>query len=114
MEARYDERLRECKTPDEMAEYLLSCMTVIREYTTTESIDNLTETKKVANLTISSRKGVPRKDIYKKYLLEVENEHTDAYIEKEHFTKPCAGCGNFYTKFLENHYKLLQNTSIYK
>ena len=101
MEARYDERLRECKTQDEMAEYLLSCMPIIREYTTTENIEAPTEIKKVANLTISSRKGVARNDIYKKYLEEVEKEQTDGHIEKDHFTKPCMGCGNFYTKFLD-------------
>jgi predicted nucleic-acid-binding Zn-ribbon protein len=99
MEARYEERLRGCKTQDEMAEYLLSCMPIIKEYTTTETAEAPTETKRVANMTITSRKGVARNDIYKKYLHEVENE-TDV-TRNEYFMKPCKGCGNFYTKFLD-------------
>jgi hypothetical protein len=102
MEARYEERLRGCQSQDEMAEYLLSCIPIIKEYTTTENADAPTETKRVANMTIMSRKGVARNDIYKKYLQEVENDHTDCQIEKEHFMKPCKGCGNFHTKFLDD------------
>jgi len=101
MEARYEARMRGCRSQEEMAEYLLSCIPIIKEYTTTDSVEAPTEVKRVANLTIASRKGVARNDIYKKYLHEVENEHTDGHPEKAYFTAPCKGCGNFYTKFLD-------------
>lgn len=83
-----------------MAEYLLSCIPVLKEYTTTETAEGPAETKRVANMTIKSRKGVARNDIYKKYLQEVENE-TDVTIKNDHYMKPCKGCGNFHTKFLD-------------
>ena len=101
MEARYEERLRGCQSQDEMAEYLLSCMPIIKEYTTTETAEAPSETKRVANMTITSRKGVARNDIYKKYLCEVENE-SDTTTKHDYFMKPCKGCGNFHTKFLDD------------
>ena len=67
MEARYDERIRNCKSADELADYLLMCVPVIREYTGV-SLPTVSTTKTVANLQIASRTGVQRKDIYKKYL----------------------------------------------
>jgi hypothetical protein len=94
MEARYEERIRNCKTQDELAEYLLACVPIIREYTG----DTMTtvSTKTVANLQISSRKGVQRNDIYRKYLKEVEDE--GACEKKEYEFEPCKNCGKMYTK----------------
>jgi hypothetical protein len=96
MEARYDERIRACKNQDELAEYLLMCIPVIREYT------GLTEqtvtTKTVANIQVASRKGVQRNDIYKKYLKEVEDEGdaSERGVDKEY--EPCKNCGKMHTK----------------
>jgi hypothetical protein len=94
MEARYDERIRGCKTQEEVAEYLLLCVPVIREYT--KMSEQTITTKTVANLQISSRKGVQRNDIYKKYLKEVEDEHVETY-EKGSEYEPCKGCGKKFT-----------------
>jgi ribosomal protein S27AE len=95
MEARYEERVRNCKTEDELAEYLLACMPVIREYT--EATTTTVTTKTVANLQIASRKGVQRNDIYKKYLKEVEDE--EVYEKKPEIdTEPCKNCGKTFTK----------------
>lgn len=77
-------------------------MPIIKEYTTTETAEAPSETRRVANMTITSRKGVARNDIYKKYLQEVENDHTDCQVDKEYYMKPCKGCGNFNTKFLDD------------
>jgi len=96
MEARYDERIRACKTDEELAQYLLLCVPVIREYTgmTEEKI----MTRTVANLQISSKKGVQRNDIYKRYLREVEDEHVDGPEKRDLESEPCKGCGKLYTK----------------
>jgi hypothetical protein len=94
MEARYDERIRSCKTEDELAEYILKCIPVIREYTglTEETLS----TRTVANLQIASRKGVQRNDIYKKYLSEVEDESVECKVENRDY-EPCKGCGKKFT-----------------
>ena len=73
MEARYEERIRACKTDDELAEYLLSCVPVIKEYTSGATQGNETMTQ-VAGLRVATKKGVQRNDIYKKYLQEVEKD----------------------------------------
>ena len=98
MEARYDERVRACKTQDELADYLLSCIPVIKEYTSgvthTEG-----STTHVANLKVATKKGVQRNDIYKKYLQDVEGDvHVSAMNIYE---KPCAGCGKMYTRIFD-------------
>jgi len=96
MEARYEERLRECKNEEELTEYLLKCVPVIREYTgmTAQTVT----TKTVANLKVASRKGVQRNDIYKKYMKEVEDEgdYADCRVETE--LEPCKGCGKMFTR----------------
>ena len=96
MEARYDERIKECKTEEELAQYLLMCVPVIREYTgVTETV---TSTKKVANLNIASKRGVQRNDIYKRYLREVEDECEDGPKPEDDEFQPCKGCGKMFTK----------------
>jgi len=95
MEARYDERIRNCKTQDELAEYLLSCVPILREYTEVNTPQYTTS--KVANLSISSKKGVQRNDIYKRYLKEVEEENGDVRRVEDEFA-PCKNCGSVYTK----------------
>ena len=101
MEARYDERIRNCKSADELADYLLMCVPVIREYTGV-TLSTVSTTKTVANLQIGSRTGVKRKDIYQKYLKEVEDE--DEIFEKkcEVDVEPCKNCGKAFTKVLDD------------
>ena len=83
-----------------MVEYLLSCVPIIREYTgMTESLET---TVQVANLTVTGRKGVQRKDIYKKYLSEVENEYTeDSMRRNDGSHDPCVSCGAMYSRVMD-------------
>jgi Poxvirus Late Transcription Factor VLTF3 like len=99
MEARYDERVRACKTQDELAEYLLSCIPVIKEYTNGASQTEETTTH-IANLKVATKKGVQRNDIYKKYLQEVEQEAQFLTVRASH-EKPCQGCGKMYTRIFD-------------
>ena len=100
MEARYEERIRACTSEEELAEYLLSCVPVIKEYT--NEVGGLTSTRKVANLEVASRKGVQRNDIYKKYLKEVENGYDDDKRgERALHDAPCSQCGAMYSRVFE-------------
>jgi hypothetical protein len=99
MEARYDERIKACTTDDELAEYLLSCIPIIKEYTAEVSTIS-GATKKVANIEVASRKGVQRKDIYKKYLQEVEGACIDVGKNEMH-EKPCHQCGAMYGRIFD-------------
>ena len=99
MEARYEERIKACTNDDELAEYLLSCIPIIKEYTAEVStISGVT--KKVANIEVASRKGVQRKDIYKKYLQEVEGACTEMSKNEMH-EKPCSQCGTMYGRIFD-------------
>ena len=91
MEARYDERIRNCKSADELADYLLMCVPVIREYTGINA-PTVSTTKTVANLQIGSRTGVKRKDIYQKYLKEVEDQDQCNEKKCEIDVDPCKNC----------------------
>jgi hypothetical protein len=102
MEARFNTRMNECKTEEEMVSYLLTCVPVIREYTTEEAPEEHIETRTVANLKVGTRKGVQRNDIYKKYLREVEGEGEYNDKERAHHDLPCATCGELYTRLLED------------
>lgn len=99
MEARYEERIRACKTEEELAEYLLSCVPVLKEYTSGVSQTKETTTH-VANLKVATKKGVQRNDIYKKYLQEVENEAHAPFSGPPH-EKPCTSCGKMYTRVFD-------------
>jgi hypothetical protein len=99
MEARYEERIKACTNEAELADYLLSCVPIIKEYTA-EAPVNMESRKKVANIEVGSRKGVQRQDIFKKYLQEVEGECTDTK-KKEFHEKPCSQCGKMYTKIFD-------------
>jgi len=99
MEARYDERIKACTNDDELAEYLLSCIPIIKEYTAEVSTIS-GATKKVANIEVASRKGVQRKDIYKKYLQEVEGSCIDVGKNEMH-EKPCSQCGTMYGRIFD-------------
>lgn len=97
MEARYDERLRACKSVDEAAEYILSCIPIIKEYTAEATEETVTNT--VASMQVTSRKGVPRQDIYKKYLSEIENESHET--RRSLPEKKCRNCGCKCSKVLD-------------
>ena len=99
MEARFHERMDACKTQEEMVSFLLNCVPIIREYNSTvETGPSTPATKKVANLTVSTRKGVQRGEIYKKYLREVEDAYDGTEPTKPMHDRPCAVCGEFYTR----------------
>lgn len=101
MEARYEERIRACTSEAELAEYLLSCVPVLKEYTKEVEETTVTQTKKVAGVQISSRKGVQRNDIYKKYLKEVEDGYEYVTPDKDIHEKPCRQCGAMYSRVFD-------------
>ena len=101
MEARYEERIRACTSEAELAEYLLSCVPVLKEYTKEVEETTTVQTKKVAGVQISSRKGVQRNDIYKKYLKEVEDGYEYVTPDKDIHEKPCRQCGAMYSRVFD-------------
>ena len=101
MEARYEERIRACTSEAELAEYLLSCVPVLKEYTKEVEETTIVQTKKVAGVQISSRKGVQRNDIYKKYLKEVEDGYEYVTPDKDIHEKPCRQCGAMYSRVFD-------------
>ena len=103
MEARYHEKIGACKNDDEMIEYILKCVPVIREYTDETARPVPTETTRtVANLRVSTRKGVQRQDIYRKYLREVEEAHDANEKKQEMHEAPCSQCGAMYSKVMDD------------
>jgi hypothetical protein len=97
MEARYVERIKGCKTQDELTDYLLSCIPIIKEYTSETETTETTQT--IANLKVATKKGVQRNDIYKKYLRDVEGD-MDASKVSVH-EAPCSGCGKKYMRIFD-------------
>jgi DNA-directed RNA polymerase subunit F len=93
MEARYTEKIKMCKTEDELYEYLLDTVSVLREYLDEDPGEPSVQTKNVVGLKIKSKTGTRRKDIFKKYMAEVEQVHDDLYYK--HNTpemRPCKNC----------------------
>lgn len=82
-----------------MAEYLLDCLPIIKDYTaeTTEEVS----TKQLLNFKVATRKGVQRQDIYKRYLNEVEGQFDVCPKGTEDHLKPCKGCGSMYTRIFD-------------
>jgi hypothetical protein len=97
MEARYVERIKACSSETELADYLLSCIPIIKEYTSETEKTETTQT--IANLKVASKRGVQRNDIYKKYLKEVEGD-IDA-TKTDVYGKPCQHCGKYYTRVFD-------------
>lgn len=93
MEARYHARIQACKNSEEMVDYILNCIPVIKEYTAEEPEIETASTEKLANLQVSRRGGVRRKDIYRKYLEEVEGEYEMKRPAQE-TANPCRKCGS--------------------
>lgn len=102
MEARFNEKVREFqdliagadpsdvpRLEAEMYSYMARSAPFIREYH--QETASETSTKTVANIKISSRKGVQRQDIYQAYLAEVEEVHGPPKA-REGWTRPCPNC----------------------
>ena len=101
MEARFNERVQGCRTEAELAEYLLDCIPIIKEYTS-EAAEEV-QTKQVLNLKVSSRKGVQRQDIYKRYMTEVEGQVDSTTVRcTEDHMKPCRGCGAMFSRIFDD------------
>lgn len=102
MEGRYKERVQGCKSEEELVEYLLTAMPVIKEYTASEDAPAPEKVTRALGFELKTRRGVQRHDIYKKYLAEVENEF-DLQVGQGPpvHTLPCQGCGQFYTKVFD-------------
>jgi len=102
MEGRYKERVQGCKSEEELVEYLLSAMPVIKEYTAQDEAPAPEKVTRALGFELKTRRGVQRQDIYKKYLAEVENEF-DSQVGQGPpvHTLPCRGCGQFYTKIFD-------------
>jgi RNase P subunit RPR2 len=98
MEAKFDSRMQECKSQEEMADYLLSCFSIIKEYTE-EAQEEVETTHRALGVQVKVRKGIQRKEIYIKYMDEIEGE-TDTRLTQRH-TRPCSGCGLFFTKIVD-------------
>lgn len=92
MEARYAERVRSCRSDEELYEYLLDTVSVMREYIREEEAGPSVETKDVVGLKIKSKTGTRRKDIYNRYLLEVEKEHDKTEKPQNTDFMPCKNC----------------------
>lgn len=99
MEARYKERVQNCKSQEELVDYLLACAPIIREYTN-DPVEKVSS-HKFLGMDVTMRQGVQRQDIYKKYLAEVEGSHEGAVPVQQDYTKPCKGCGKVYTRVFD-------------
>ena len=105
MEARFNERIAEYYTtiaqasPDEkvrieteMYEYMAQTAPFIRKYH--EEAPDESGTQTVANIKLTSRKGVQRQDIYNAYLAAVEDVHApQKNDELTRLAQPCPKCG---------------------
>ena len=102
MEARYAERIKMCKTDEELYEYLLDTVSVMREYNKDEAGDGSSvETKNVVGLKIKSKTGTRRKDIYNRYLVEVEKEHDKSDKPQNSDLMPCKNCNAKFSFILD-------------
>jgi hypothetical protein len=99
MEAIYESRIKECKTQDELAEYLLKCIPTLIIYTGINT--NEDKQHNLAGMHLSSKQGIQRRDVYKKYMKEVEDEAIESEISIDPYTQPCRGCGKVATKYLD-------------
>ena len=113
MEARFNERVREFhealgKAPDahargaiedELYDYMARTAPFIREYH--DEAVAVTSTKTVANIKISSRKGVQRQDIFNSYMAEVEDNSLAPRPIVKHYERPCACCGSKFSMIFD-------------
>lgn len=100
MEAKFNLRLKECKSEKELAEVLLNCAPIIMAYTA--DVDEEQTVHNVLNMKVSSRKGSRRQDIYKRYMMEIEGECENVKVEIEDHDRPCRGCGAMYSLIFDD------------
>ena len=89
MENKLNERIKACKTQDELAEYLLKCVPILREYT--EEATTKQEVRSLGGMSVSSTKGARRKDVFARYMSEVEDQTELHRVDPA--TRPCPRCG---------------------
>jgi len=97
MEARYEDRMQNCKNQDEMADYLLSCFSIIKEYT--GDVQETETSHKALGFDVKIRKGTQRNAIFKKYMNEIEGQND--LTETHRYNIPCEGCGKLCTKVVD-------------
>lgn len=74
---------------------------MIKEYTKAND-ETETRTKKMGTIEMSSRKGVQRQDILRKYYQDVEQRWDEFPDEvNDHMKLPCRGCGKLYTRVFD-------------
>ncbi len=98
MEAKLNSKLQECRTEQELSEFLLSCVPIIREYTA--DVEEEHTTHNVLNIKVASRKGARRQDTYKRYMIEIEGECVPVRPH-DNYDQPCKGCGAMYKRILD-------------
>ena len=102
MEARFHARVAECGTDEDLYKYLLECVPIIREYAEVTEPNNQVRAQKVMGLEITMKKGTQRKDIYSKYLADVEGEFPiHAKRVDDGHLKPCKNCSRMFTKVFD-------------
>lgn len=101
MEARYAERIKMCKSDEELYEYLLDTVSVMREYNKDETAGPSIETRNVVGMKIKSKTGTRRKDIYNRYLVEVEKEHDRSERPTNPDIMPCRNCNAKFSFILD-------------
>lgn len=98
MESRINERLKACENDAQVAEFLLGCIPVLREYL--KENETTTETKQVFGVSVKVKKGARRNDILKQYLNEVEREGPVELTMNPDYD-PCPNCHKRFTWIVE-------------
>jgi len=101
MEARYAEKVKSCKNEEELYAYLLDTVPILREYSQIDTETPAVQTKTVLGLKMTSKKGVRRKDIFKRYMTEVEDEHDSDIKNSDPELLPCKNCKSEYSFMLD-------------
>ena len=99
MEARYAERLKACQSEEELCEYLLDTIPIIREYSQCD--ESTVETTTVLGLKMTSKRGVKRNDIFKKYLSEVEHDVDAGKKGQDPSLLPCKNCKSTFSFIID-------------
>lgn len=99
MEARFNEKINSCRSEAELAEYLLDCIPIIKEYTA--DVEETVTTRTVLGVNVSTRKGIQRQDIFNRYMNEVEGQYEVLPKSQEEHLKPCVACGSMFTKIFD-------------
>ena len=102
MEARYAERVKSCKSEEELCEYLLDTVSLLREYLDEDAADPAIETKNIVGLKIKSKTGVRRQDIYKRYMSDVEGINDELFFKTNNpDVAPCRNCNSTHSFIID-------------